>query len=335
MYNYNIISLSLVWGNRKNVTVRTGCTATQSRHYQSPSNRALERGGAGNTCRHTLDVVQGRAGEAEAPDCEASCGQEDSVGIAGQHGHGAAQGSATVAAPEEHNQVPVQGERSVAAQNREGVAEPDRDSRSRACEAALNRDGAVEKALWAQERAAEETALRAPGPMAAPQRPGIEECPEELTLPPDACVCARCGQTPYAPNGVEESTLFEIEVKAYKRAIQSQRWRRICECASSPVEVSAPPAPRLFRGTPYGIRVWARFLFELCAGFRPVHRIAAWMSAQGLVISPGTLADSPKRFEPPFKAILAPQNKVVMRHADETSWQWRSCVGKTGRAGPG
>ena len=47
------------------------------------------------------------------------------------------------------------------------------------------------------------------------------------------------------------------------------------------VEVSAPPVPRLFRGTPYGITFWARLLFELCVCLRPVHRIAAWMSAQG------------------------------------------------------
>ena len=156
------------------------------------------------------------------------------------------------------------------------------------------------------------------------QRPGLEERPEELTPPPKARVCTRCGQ-PYAPNGVEESTLFEIEVIVYKRVIQRQRFRRTCECASSPMEVSASPAPRLFRGTPYGISVWARLLFELCVCLRPVHRIAAWMSAQGLTISPGTLADSLKRFlplfEPLFEAILAHQNDAVVRHADETSWR--------------
>ena len=33
-------------------------------------------------------------------------------------------------------------------------------------------------------------------------------------------------------------------------------------CASSPIEVSAPPAPRLFPRTIYGTSFWARFLFE-------------------------------------------------------------------------
>ena len=47
-----------------------------------------------------------------------------------------------------------------------------------------------------------------------------------------------------------ESTLVEIEVKAHKRVISRPRWRRTCGCVSSPIEVSAPLVPRLFRGTP-------------------------------------------------------------------------------------
>ena len=168
------------------------------------------------------------------------------------------------------------------------------------------------------------------------QRPGLEERPEVLAPPPDACVCAQCGQS-YAPNGAEESTLVEIGVKAHKRVISRPRWRRTCACASSPMEVSAPPVPRLFRGTPYEITFWARFLFELCVCLRPVHRIAAWFSSQGLAVSPGTLANSLKRFvplfAPLFEAILAHQNEAVLRHADETSWErqanWRKVAGES------
>ena len=163
------------------------------------------------------------------------------------------------------------------------------------------------------------------------QRPRLDERTEEHNPPPDACVCGRCGQ-PYAPNGAEESTLVEIEVKAYKRVIRRTRWRRTCECASSPMEVSAPPVPRLFPRTLYGTSFWARFLFEHCACFRPVHRVAAWMSAQGLTVSPGTLADSLKRFvpllEPLAEAILAHQNKAALRHADETSWRVQELRGE-------
>ena len=163
------------------------------------------------------------------------------------------------------------------------------------------------------------------------QRPGLDERSEEHNPPPDVCVCGRCGQ-PYAPNGAEESTLVEIEVKAHKRVIRRPRWRRTCECASSPMEVSAPPVPRLFPRTLYGTSFWARFLFEHCACFRPVHRVAAWFSSQGLTVSPGTLADSLKRFVPLFEpvahAILAHQNKAALCHADETGWRVQELRGQ-------
>ena len=163
------------------------------------------------------------------------------------------------------------------------------------------------------------------------QRPGLEERTEEHNPPMDACVCARCGQ-PYAPNGAEESSLIEIEVQAHKRVIRRPRWRRTCECASSPMKVSAPPVPRLFATTPYGTSFWARFLFEHCACFRPVHRVAAWFSSQGLSVSPGTLANSLKRFvalfDPLADAILAHQNKAALRHADETSWRVQELRGQ-------
>ncbi len=156
------------------------------------------------------------------------------------------------------------------------------------------------------------------------QRPGLDERLEELEVPEQARVCGHCGQ-PYAPNGAEVSALIEFEVIVYKRVISRERLRRTCACASSPVEVTAPPAPRLFPTTSYGITFWARFLFEHCACFRPLRRVAAWFSSQGLAVSPGTLANSRKRFaalfESLYEAILAHQNTAALRHADETSWR--------------
>ena len=160
------------------------------------------------------------------------------------------------------------------------------------------------------------------------QRSGLEERTEELKPPEEARVCSCCGKA-YVANGVDESTLVEIEVKAHKRVIRRPRWRRACGCASSPIEVSAP---RLFPRTLYGTSFWARFLFEHCACFRPLHRVAAWMSGQGLPVSPGTLANSLKRFVPLFEpvadAILAHQNEAALRHADETGWRVQELRGE-------
>ena len=162
------------------------------------------------------------------------------------------------------------------------------------------------------------------------ERPGLEERTEEHNPPSDVRVCEGCG-SPYAANGAEESALVEIEVSAYRRVIRRPRWRRTCGCASSPAEVTAPPVPRLFARTPCGTSVWARFLFERYACLRPLHRVCAWLSDQGLPVSPGTLADSVHCFGPLFEpvgaAILAHQNGAALRHADETNWR--------GRDGPG
>ena len=133
-----------------------------------------------------------------------------------------------------------------------------------------------------------------------------------------------CGK-PYVANGERVTTVIEIEVKAHKRRIVRPRWRRSCDCASSPREVTAAPEPRLFDTTPYGISVWICILFERFVCCRPLHRVAAWLADMGLTVSPGTLADSVKRlvplFEPLAKAILAHQNKATLRHADETTWR--------------
>ena len=155
-------------------------------------------------------------------------------------------------------------------------------------------------------------------------RPGLGEKQERHDPPKDARICSCCGK-PYVANGERSTSLIEIEVKAHIRTILRTRWRRGCECASSPQEVTAPPPVRLFDNTPYGVSVWTRFLFEHCVCLRPLSRVAAWMGDQGLAISPGTLADSIKRFVPLFdplaEAILAHQNTAALRHADETGWR--------------
>ena len=156
------------------------------------------------------------------------------------------------------------------------------------------------------------------------QRHGLRQKKESRDPPRDARVCPRCGK-PYAANGERCTTLFEIDVEAYENTIVRSRWRRGCDCPSSPREVTARPVARLFATTPYGISVWTCILYERFVCCRPLHRVAAWLADMGLTISPGTLADSIKRFMPLFEplveAILARQNEAALRHGDETSWR--------------
>ena len=169
------------------------------------------------------------------------------------------------------------------------------------------------------------------------QRPALEDRTEEHNPPTDSCACAGCGK-PYVANGAHCTTIAEIDVQAHTRRIVRPRWRRACDCASSPRDVSAPAPARLFANTPYGVSVWARFLFERYACLRPLHRVAAWLSDQGLPISAGTLGDSVHRFAPLFEpvtqAIIAHQNEAAVRHGDETGWRIQSLseAGRSSRA---
>ena len=146
-------------------------------------------------------------------------------------------------------------------------------------------------------------------------RPHLE-CKTETHNPPDKDRLCPCCGAPYVRNGSYESKFIEIKVKAHVRKVRHPRWRKTCDCALAPKEVTAPPVPRLFSNTAYGISFWGCFLLECYACYRPINRVAAWMRDHGLAVSAGTL------------------------HGDETSWRvqalknirgtaraWLWCVG--------
>ncbi len=158
-------------------------------------------------------------------------------------------------------------------------------------------------------------------------RPDMERKSEVHDPPEEERVCPCCG-LPYVKNGSHDSEAIEVEVRVHVRIIQRNRWRRSCTCASAPQEVSAPPVPRLFPNSSYGISFWVCFLFECFACHRPLNRVAAWMRDQGLPVSPGTLASSIHRLIPLFaplsQAILAHLKAAAVLHGDETSWRVQS-----------
>ena len=160
--------------------------------------------------------------------------------------------------------------------------------------------------------------------MGEPRSRSLRRRPNGGNPPQEARACSEC-RTPYVENGDRSTTVIEIEVKAHTRKIVRPRWRRGCQCACSPREVTAPPVARVFQNTPYGVSVWACVLYERFVGRRPIHRVSGWLGDMGLKVSPGTLADSVKRFVPLFEplavAILAHQNTAPLRHADETGWR--------------
>ncbi len=168
-------------------------------------------------------------------------------------------------------------------------------------------------------------------------RPDIEVVEESWHPSDDEITCSCCGER-YVANGKRTSKISEIKVKAHTRRINRFRYRRSCDCESSPLYVTAPAPARLFEHTPYGISVWALLIYERYWNLRPYRSIEKCFSDHGFKISAGTLADSAKRllslFEPLYDAILAHQNEDRLRHADETSWRIQSLkeVGGSQRA---
>ena len=79
----------------------------------------------------------------------------------------------------------------------------------------------------------------APPAIAVPNGPGSRSAPKSSNRRRRR-VCAPVAGKAYVANGVDESTLVEIEVKAYKRVIRRPRWRRAAAARPSPIEVSAP-----------------------------------------------------------------------------------------------
>ena len=118
-------------------------------------------------------------------------------------------------------------------------------------------------------------------------REGMEVREEVLEPPAEKCRCPRCGRR-YGRHATAISEVHEIEVQAHTRRIKRPRWRARCECPEAGEAVADAP-PRLFPGTPYGITVWAWFLVQVYAHYRPQRAAAQELGTFGLRIAAGTL----------------------------------------------
>ena len=145
---------------------------------------------------------------------------------------------------------------------------------------------------------------------------------ESETVEPAERSCPRCGRA-YVANGAKTTELIEVEVRAHVRRVHRVRRRAACACAPGR-ETLAAAVPRLFPNTPYGVSVWALFLLEKYAHHQPLRAVSRMLSAHGLDVASGTLADSLPRFVPLFAPLVAAiaerQAAAHVAHGDETSW---------------
>jgi transposase len=147
---------------------------------------------------------------------------------------------------------------------------------------------------------------------------------EFLELPPEHCVCPRCGQPWLRLSDTEDSEQIEIEVRAYRRVIHRRRYQRTCTCAG-PRTRTAPSPPKLIPKGRYGLSVWVEILLDKYFSYRPTERLLGSWRLLGLDLAPGTVTDGLQRLEVllrPIDGALKERNPQGDLHqGDETRWR--------------
>ncbi len=136
--------------------------------------------------------------------------------------------------------------------------------------------------------------------------------------------CPTCGLDLQTLAGFEDSSVVEIEVKAYRRVIHRRRYRRACTCPGVPAIVAASVEPKLIKHGKHGVSVWTEVLLSKFQHGQPSHRLLKDLASHGLIMSAGTLAGGLQKiaplFEPINTALLARLRSAQHWHADETRW---------------
>lgn len=136
--------------------------------------------------------------------------------------------------------------------------------------------------------------------------------------------CPKCGLNLQALGGSEDSSVVEIEVKAYRRVIHRKRYQRICTCTGLKNIFAASVEPKLIKHGKYGVSVWTQVLLSKFSHGQPSHRLLQDLASHGLLMSAGTLAGGLQKIatllEPINTALLARLRTAKHWHADETRW---------------
>ena len=147
---------------------------------------------------------------------------------------------------------------------------------------------------------------------------------EILDLPEDKRQCSSCGLSFASFPGTEDTSVLEIEVRAYRRRIRRPRYRPTCKCGCHPGIVTAPPPPRVIPSGILGVSIWTTVLLDKFLYYRPTYRLLADLRGHGLDLSQGTLTDGLQRlkplFDPVYQKLLDRQKQQQHWHGDETRW---------------
>lgn len=157
---------------------------------------------------------------------------------------------------------------------------------------------------------------------------------EPLRMLSSPC-CPDCGQPMEVFPGTDDCEIVEIEVRAYRRKVRRQRYRRGCRCTGHPRIVAAASPPRLIPRGKWGISIWVEALLDKFLYVRPSFRWLAHLEDLGVGLSAGTLCGGFRQiaplFVPLYEACLPQLRNDKQWNADETRWEvFVELEGKTG-----
>jgi transposase len=160
-----------------------------------------------------------------------------------------------------------------------------------------------------------------------------EEESHDLAEQDKKCPC--CGLPFESFPGTEDSTVLEINVRAYRRVIHRKRYKPRCSCPDNRGIITAPGPAKLIPKSIFGTSIWVELLLDKFLFYRPTYRLLADLATHDLGLSQGSLTDGLKRltplFEPVYQKLAEHSQKQSLWHADETRWLvFVTCEGKVG-----
>lgn len=156
-------------------------------------------------------------------------------------------------------------------------------------------------------------------------RPHLPVIDELHVLPPDKQACQYCNKAFDLHPVTEDSEIIEVSVKAYKRKVKRQCYKKTCQCPGVPGLITAPPAPRLIPKSSLGVSIWVEALLGKYLHSTPTNRLCANLRSLGAPIAMGTLTGGLQKlvplFEPLIKALLDKHLTEKRFNGDETGWK--------------
>jgi transposase len=147
--------------------------------------------------------------------------------------------------------------------------------------------------------------------------------PEVVELPEEKRTCPGCGKPLLEMTATEDSEQVEIEVKAHRRVIQRQRYRKTCTCPGCQT-ITAPAPAKLIPKSLLGTSVWVEILLAKYFNQQPTERLLAAWKLLGLDLAASTVNEGLQRLQPLFMPIyqaLQERNRLsAYQQADETRW---------------